>query len=45
MKCVEVVRNEHTSDATVEAVMQVARAMGKDRCWCRRRSPGLSPTA
>jgi len=41
MKCVEVVRNEHTSDATVEAVMQVARAMGKDPVLVQKEVPGF----
>lgn len=41
MKCVEVVRNEHTSDATVEAVMQVARTMGKEPVLVQKEVPGF----
>lgn len=41
MKCVEVVRHGTTSDATVDAVMDVARAMGKEPVLLNKEIPGF----
>lgn len=41
MKCVEVVRHGQTSDATVDAVMAVARAMGKEPVLLNKEVPGF----
>lgn len=41
MKCVEVVRNEHTTDTTVNTVMEVARRMGKEPVLVQREIPGF----
>ena len=41
MKCVEVVRNDATSQQTVEAVMALARAFGKEPVLINREVPGF----
>lgn len=41
MKCVEVVRGPETSQATVDAVVTVARAMGKDPVVLDKEIPGF----
>lgn len=41
MKCVEVVRHETTSDATVETVMELARKMGKEPVLINKEIPGF----
>lgn len=41
MKCVEIVRHESTSDATVQAVTEVARTMGKLPVQLNREIPGF----
>lgn len=41
MKCVEVVRSETTSDATVEAVASVAKALGKQPVLVNKEIPGF----
>ncbi|WP_159614094.1 3-hydroxyacyl-CoA dehydrogenase family protein [Glutamicibacter sp. JC586] len=41
MKCVEVVRNEQTSDTTVEAVTEVATALGKQPVLVNKEIPGF----
>lgn len=41
MKCVEVVRHEATSQQTVEAVMALARAFGKEPVLINREIPGF----
>ncbi|MFI8413336.1 3-hydroxyacyl-CoA dehydrogenase family protein [Paeniglutamicibacter gangotriensis] len=41
MKCVEVVRHEGTSDATVETTMELARRMGKEPVLINREIPGF----
>lgn len=41
MKCVEVVRNEQTSDATVQAVAQVATRLGKQPVLVNKEIPGF----
>lgn len=41
MKCVEVVRNEQTADSTIDAVMDVARKMGKEPVLVQREIPGF----
>jgi 3-hydroxybutyryl-CoA dehydrogenase len=41
MKCVEVVRHPQTSDATVEATMDLARRLGKDPVLINREVPGF----
>jgi len=41
MKCVEVVRNETTSEATVKTSMQLARKMGKEPVLIHREIPGF----
>jgi len=41
MKCVEVVRNDQTSDATVEAVMAVATQLGKQPVLVNKEIPGF----
>ncbi len=41
MKLVEVIRGEKTSDATVEAVYQVAQGMGKTPVTCKTDTPGF----
>lgn len=41
MKCVEVVRHGQTSDATVDAVMAVAQAMGKEPVLLNKEIPGF----
>ncbi|PQZ94973.1 3-hydroxyacyl-CoA dehydrogenase [Arthrobacter sp. MYb227] len=41
MKCVEVVRHEATSDATVETTMELARRMGKEPVLINREIPGF----
>lgn len=41
MKCVEVVRNEHTTETTVNSVMAVARRMGKEPVLVQREIPGF----
>ena len=41
MKCVEVVRHETTSDATVETTMELARRLGKEPVLINREIPGF----
>src|SRR5690606_2492291 len=41
MKCVEVVRNEQTSDATIEAVTAVANQLGKNPVLVNKEIPGF----
>lgn len=41
MKCVEVVRNEHTSQETVDTVMAVARRLGKEPVLVQKEIPGF----
>ena len=41
MKCVEVVRHETTSDATVEITMELARRMGKEPVLINKEIPGF----
>jgi enoyl-CoA hydratase/3-hydroxyacyl-CoA dehydrogenase len=41
MKLVEVNQGEETSEATVEAVQELARRMGKTPVWVRRDAPGF----
>lgn len=41
MKCVEVVRNEATSNATVQTTMDLARKMGKEPVLINREIPGF----
>ncbi|PQZ91545.1 3-hydroxyacyl-CoA dehydrogenase [Arthrobacter sp. MYb227] len=41
MKCVEVVRHESTSDATVEITMELARRLGKEPVLINREIPGF----
>lgn len=41
MRCVEVVRHEQTSDATVEAVMELARQIGQSPVLLHREIPGF----
>lgn len=41
MNCVEVVRNPETSDATVAAIMAVARSLGKDPVLVNKEVPGF----
>lgn len=41
MKCVEVVRHETTSDATVEITMELARRMGKEPVQINKEIPGF----
>lgn len=41
MKCVEVVRHETTSDATVETTMGLARKLGKEPVLINREIPGF----
>ncbi|MGP9606062.1 3-hydroxyacyl-CoA dehydrogenase family protein [Glutamicibacter sp. AOP33-2CA-4] len=41
MKCVEIVRNEQTSDETIQAVTAVARALGKEPVLVNREIPGF----
>ncbi|MDO5743990.1 MAG: 3-hydroxyacyl-CoA dehydrogenase family protein [Micrococcaceae bacterium] len=41
MKCVEVVRHETTSDATVETVMELARRLGKEPVLINKEIPGF----
>ncbi|GAA1497529.1 3-hydroxyacyl-CoA dehydrogenase family protein [Paeniglutamicibacter kerguelensis] len=41
MKCVEVVRHESTSDATVETTMELARRLGKEPVLINREIPGF----
>jgi len=41
MKCVEVVRHETTSDATVDTTMELARALGKEPVLINREIPGF----
>ncbi|WP_431711214.1 3-hydroxyacyl-CoA dehydrogenase family protein [Glutamicibacter uratoxydans] len=41
MKCVEVVRNQHTSDHTVEKVMEVVRRLGKEPVLVHKEIPGF----
>jgi len=41
MRLVEVVRGLQTSDATVEAAVRFARALGKETVVCRKDSPGF----
>jgi 3-hydroxybutyryl-CoA dehydrogenase len=41
MKCVEVVRHGQTSDATVEATMELARRFGKEPVLINREIPGF----
>lgn len=41
MKCVEVVRHEGTSDATVATAMDLARALGKEPVLINREIPGF----
>lgn len=41
MKCVEVVRHESTSDATVEITMELARRMGKEPVLINKEIPGF----
>ncbi|MGO2052528.1 3-hydroxyacyl-CoA dehydrogenase [Arthrobacter sp. MYb211] len=41
MKCVEIVRNEQTSDETIQAVTAVARALGKEPVLVNKEIPGF----
>ena len=41
MKCVEVVRHETTSDATVETTLELARRLGKEPVLINREIPGF----
>ena len=41
MKCVEVVRHEHTSQATVETTLELARRSGKQPVLINREIPGF----
>ncbi|WP_132362620.1 3-hydroxyacyl-CoA dehydrogenase family protein [Paeniglutamicibacter sp. Y32M11] len=41
MKCVEVVRHEETSDATVATTMELARRLGKEPVLINREIPGF----
>lgn len=41
MKCVEIVRNSQTSDETIQAVTEVARALGKDPVMVNKEIPGF----
>ncbi|MFJ2620952.1 3-hydroxyacyl-CoA dehydrogenase family protein [Glutamicibacter sp. NPDC087344] len=41
MKCVEIVRNGQTSDATVQAVMGVAKRLGKEPVLVNKEIPGF----
>lgn len=41
MKCVEVVRHEGTSDATVQTTMELARRLGKEPVLINREIPGF----
>ncbi|MFJ6415548.1 3-hydroxyacyl-CoA dehydrogenase family protein [Paeniglutamicibacter sp. NPDC091659] len=41
MKCVEVVRHETTSDATVDTTMELARRLGKEPVLINREIPGF----
>lgn len=41
MKLVEVIRGEHTADATVQAVYEVANGMGKVPVECKTDTPGF----
>ncbi len=41
MKLVEMIRSNYTSDATVEAVREVASGMGKTAVLCRTDTPGF----
>ncbi|EMY32236.1 3-hydroxyacyl-CoA dehydrogenase [Arthrobacter crystallopoietes BAB-32] len=41
MKCVEVVRHERTSDATVETTLELARRFGKEPVLINREIPGF----
>ncbi|WP_404289350.1 3-hydroxyacyl-CoA dehydrogenase family protein [Glutamicibacter arilaitensis] len=41
MKCVEIVRNEQTSDETIQSVMAVARALGKEPVLVNKEIPGF----
>src|SRR5699024_9897110 len=41
MKCVEVVRNEQTSDATVQAVTEVAKRLAKQPVLVNKETPGF----
>ena len=41
MKCVEVVRHGETSDATVQATMELARRLGKEPVLINREIPGF----
>lgn len=41
MKLVEVIRGQKTSDATVAAVYEVAKGMGKTAVECKTDTPGL----
>jgi 3-hydroxybutyryl-CoA dehydrogenase len=41
MKCVEIVRNAQTSDATIATVTEVARALGKEPVLVNKEVPGF----
>jgi 3-hydroxybutyryl-CoA dehydrogenase len=41
MTLVEIIRGNKTSDATVERVQEVAKAMGKETVVCKKDSPGF----
>ena len=41
MKCVEVVRHQHTSEHTVDTVMELARTIGKEPVLINHEVPGF----